>query len=308
MPSDSFESSYLRKALRNAVSIAADWITEANALVIAAGAGMGVDSGLPDFRGNEGFWKAYPALGRGRIPFEDIANPAAFERQPELAWGFYGHRLTLYRQTVPHQGFGLLADIGRQLPGGTFAFTSNVDGQFQRAGFDPASIVEVHGSIHHLQCQHGCMADIWSARDFQPRVDAAHCTLIGEPPRCPHCAAVARPNILMFGDWKWLDHRTRQQQARYNAWYRRAGGIVTIELGAGVRVATVRRFSETTGRHLVRINPQSEPLLPSNATHLRVGALAGIRAIYAELVSRGFIATEAINLRDPDVDSLSSCT
>ena len=110
----------------------------------------------------------------------------------------------------------------------------------------------------------------------------------------------------MFGDWKWLDHRTRQQQAHYSAWYRTAGKIVTIELGAGTRVATVRRFSETTGRHLVRINPQSEPLLPSHATHLRVGALAGIRAIYAELVSRGFIATEAINLGDPDVDSPST--
>ena len=35
-------------------------INEAEAILITAGAGMGVDSGLPDFRGNEGFWKAYP--------------------------------------------------------------------------------------------------------------------------------------------------------------------------------------------------------------------------------------------------------
>ena len=48
---------------------AAQLIEQADALVIAAGAGMGVDSGLPDFRGNEGMWKAYPALGRAKIDF-----------------------------------------------------------------------------------------------------------------------------------------------------------------------------------------------------------------------------------------------
>ena len=36
---------------------------------------MGVDSGLPDFRGTQGFWRAYPALGRARIAFESIASP-----------------------------------------------------------------------------------------------------------------------------------------------------------------------------------------------------------------------------------------
>ena len=64
---------------------------------------MGVDSGLPDFRGEHGFWKAYPALGRAKISFDSIASPEAFEKNPRLAWGFYGHRLKLYRETVPHE-------------------------------------------------------------------------------------------------------------------------------------------------------------------------------------------------------------
>ena len=42
---------------------AAEIIARADALIIGAGAGMGIDSGLPDFRGPNGFWKAYPALG-----------------------------------------------------------------------------------------------------------------------------------------------------------------------------------------------------------------------------------------------------
>ena len=85
-----------------------DILSRADALIISAGAGMGVDSGLPDFRGNHGMWQAYPELGKQRIDFTEIANPSAFHRHPRLAWGFYGHRLALYRKTQPHIGFELL--------------------------------------------------------------------------------------------------------------------------------------------------------------------------------------------------------
>ncbi|KFE66366.1 hypothetical protein [Hyalangium minutum] len=54
---------------------AAEAIRSADALLIGAGAGMGVDSGLPDFRGNEGFWKAYPAYAKLGLDFASMANP-----------------------------------------------------------------------------------------------------------------------------------------------------------------------------------------------------------------------------------------
>jgi hypothetical protein len=60
----------------------AELIRQADGLLITAGAGIGVDSGLPDFRGPQGFWGVYPALGRARIAFEQIANPAAFASMP----------------------------------------------------------------------------------------------------------------------------------------------------------------------------------------------------------------------------------
>ncbi|MDR7336113.1 NAD-dependent SIR2 family protein deacetylase [Roseateles asaccharophilus] len=91
-----------------ALDEAAALIAQADALVVTAGAGMGVDSGLPDFRGRDGFWRAYPALGRAGLQFTEVASPDTFERDPRLAWGFYGHRLGLYRRTVPHAGFALL--------------------------------------------------------------------------------------------------------------------------------------------------------------------------------------------------------
>ena len=269
---------------------AAHRIMEAEALLVAAGAGIGVDSGLPDFRGREGFWRAYPALGRAGLAFEQIASPAAFARDPTLAWGFYGHRLALYRRTVPHAGFAMLQQIGAALHGGLFVFTSNVDGQFQKAGFDAQALVEVHGSIHHLQCQHGCRNDIWSAERFEPQVDEDACRLCNEAPRCHVCGEVARPNILLFDDWDWLGGRTAGQAARLDEWTRRQRRPpLTIEIGAGTGVITVRNFAERAGGALIRINPDAEPALPAGVLHLRCGALAGIAAIHRVLVSEGFL-------------------
>ncbi len=135
-----------------ALDRAARAIEAADALLIGAGAGMGVDSGLPDFRGPEGFWRAYPPYAKLGLRFEAIANPAHFRNDPPLAWGFYGHRTNLYRQTTPHEGFAILRRWGERMKHGAFAFTSNVDDHFARAGFDPDRIVECHGSIVWRQC------------------------------------------------------------------------------------------------------------------------------------------------------------
>ena len=84
------------------LNLAAQAIEGADALLITAGAGMGVDSGLADFRGSEGFWRAYPAIAKLGLSVAEMANPAWFERSPSLAWAFYRHRLN--RRTIPHDG------------------------------------------------------------------------------------------------------------------------------------------------------------------------------------------------------------
>jgi len=62
-------------SIDSSVERAASLIEQAEALIVAAGAGMGVDSGLPDFRGKHGFWRAYPALREAGIDFYSIASP-----------------------------------------------------------------------------------------------------------------------------------------------------------------------------------------------------------------------------------------
>ena len=192
------------------LNAAAAAIRSAEALIITAGAGMGVDSGLPDFRGNEGFWNAYPPYRHLGLSFVETANPAHFQRDPAFAWGFYGHRTNLYRCTVPHPGFTILRNWIKRFHLHAFVVTSNVDGQFQKAGFAEEEILEVHGSIHHLQCLLPCCAAIWPNTE-QITIDERSMRA-GSIPICPHCQSVARPNILMFGDFSWLDERCRAQE------------------------------------------------------------------------------------------------
>ncbi len=250
---------------------AAELLDGAGALLICAGAGMGVDSGLPDFRGGEGFWRAYPPYARLGLRFEEIADPRHFAEDPELAWGFYGHRLDLYRKTVPHRGFGLLRKI--RPAGGVRVFTSNVDGQFQEAGFE--HVAEAHGSIHHLQCLSGCTTDIWPA-DVDVRVDTETMRAVPPLPSCPRCGGLARPNILMFGDHEWVPDRSQAQLDELTTWRRTARDLVVVELGAGQAVPTVRRYSElasaATGA-LIRINPREPQIRHGRGVSIAAGAL-----------------------------------
>jgi NAD-dependent SIR2 family protein deacetylase len=261
----------------------AEWISQADGLLITAGAGMGVDSGLPDFRGPQGFWGVYPALGRARMSFERIANPAAFDSHPRLAWGFYGHRLKLYRATVPHPGFHILQRLAERLPEGAFVFTSNVDGQFGKAGFAAERISECHGSIHYLQCLAGCREAIWPADDFWPELDEENGLLVSDFPVCPHCQGMARPNILMFGDWSWNEARAVQQDQRLRAWLRRVERLLVIEVGAGTHIPTVRRLSESLPARLIRINPEASELGGATGISIPCGGLEGLRQIEARI-------------------------
>lgn len=270
-------SGYVREGIHAELSHCADAIDFADGLLITAGAGMGVDSGLPDFRGPEGFWRAYPALREAGIAFSTIASPSAFRDNPRLAWGFYGHRLKLYRETVPHEGFPILQDLARDLAHGAFVFTSNVDGQFQKAGFSSRRVAECHGSIHHLQCLDGCHPGIWPADDFLPDVDDERCLLLNEPPTCPRCGGMARPNILMFGDGEWLEQRFREQETRLGQWLDSVNRLVIIEIGAGTAIPSVRYFSEFLRGFLIRINP-GEAELPAHVRGVSL-AMPGLDAL-----------------------------
>lgn len=259
-------------------------LSEADAVLITAGAGMSVDSGLPDFRGPEGLWRAYPKLAHTRLRFEELANPASFARDPTLAWAFYGHRLECYRSTRPHTGYNSLLRLIEGKPKGGFIVTSNVDGAFQQAGFQASQIYEIHGSIHQLQCCRPCSDAIWPTAEVNIAIEEESFRALGELPACPHCGTLARPNILMFSDVHWIAHRSEAQGRRFHQWLEWVDSadrrMVIVEIGAGTAVPSIRYLSEDVSRHfgapLIRINPREAQCALRDSVSLPLGGLEAL--------------------------------
>ena len=277
-------SGSLRRVIEEAIETAARRLQAAEALLVTAGAGMGVDSGLPDFRGDQGFWKAYPPYATMGLSFSELASPAWFSKDVSLAWGFYGHRLNLYRATQPHAGFERLARWGRGKRLGAFVFTTNVDGQFQRSGWDRERIVECHGAIDWMQCLAGCGVGLFPSPAERVTVDVESFRAAPPYPSCPGCGKLARPNILMFGDGAWDDSRSDQQHHRYTAWLREVGDapLAIVECGAGSSIPTARRTGERLARSssatLIRINPR-DAQGPSGTISIPLGAGEALAAL-----------------------------
>jgi len=278
-------SAEVEKDLKRAAQV----VKESKAIVITAGAGIGVDSGLPDFRGPEGFWKAYPPLKKLGLTLPETSTPRWFDNDPQFAWGFFGHRLNLYRNTQPHRGFSILRKWGESKKSGYFIFTSNVDGHFQKAGFSEDNVVECHGSINFLQKVDGRGA-IWpTPSNFKIIVDEDTLKADGPLPRGPPDADpsqqdLARPNILMFGDFSFIDSRTEEQMQRFDDFVTRhlnSNPFVVIEIGAGTAVPTVRWRGEKLVRErsngtLLRINPTDTDI--PNQKHISL-PLRGLEAL-----------------------------
>lgn len=263
---------------------AADLIRNADALIIGAGAGMSVDSGLPDFRGGEGLWNAYPKLKHLNLSFQDMANPKKFKGDPSLSWGWYGHRLIDYRSHEPHDGFRMLLEIVKLKNDNARVYTSNIDGHFQKSGWDEYKVYECHGSIHHLQCTNKCTLDIWSADDFQPEVDLTTCELTNEFPTCPNCGRISRPNVLMFDDYDFAATRTDMKMDMFYSWLRDQKNVVAIEIGAGTAIPTVRQACDYRATNVIRINPLHTHVSKPGDVSIPTGGLDGIKLIYDELM------------------------
>jgi NAD-dependent SIR2 family protein deacetylase len=136
----------------------------------------------------------------------------------------------------------------------------------------------------------GCTPNIWSTDEFMPKVDEEICLLLNEPPRCPKCGAMARPNVLMFGDWSWSPRRTAIQSQHEEEWLEAIGDhqrVVVVELGAGTAIPSVRNFSQRIiyelGGRLVRINPREFQVPGSVDVGIPLGSLEALVGIYAAL-------------------------
>ena len=283
MNDDNTPQPWALDAHRESLIWAANIIEKADVLLIGAGAGMSVDSGVPDFRSKRGFWKTYPPAEKLGVNYADIASGPWFHQDPAMSWGFILHCKRLFEQHEPHEGYHILkrwADSKET----SWVYTSNVDRYFHRVGFQPERITEIHGSDLRLQCTVPCCRETWDVDWSTLDMDEDTLQLTTPPPRCPYCNELARPNVLMFCDQRWIGDATREQENRMTTWLnaQRGKSVAVIELGAGTIVPNVRfqfeRYARAYGTRLIRIN-LSEPQGNEDTLGIALPALTSLRAM-----------------------------
>ncbi len=244
------------------------YFDECDGIVILAGAGMGVDAGIPDFRGPDGLWN------QEKSRFMKYTDADIWQTEPLNAWNFYISRFLNYRDTPPHAGYTQLLslqDRGHDM----FVVTSNVDGHFKRAGFDAERIYEIHGNLEWIQCSDFCCRDTLPMPKFTELLARDD-----DMPHCAKCGKPMRPMVMMFNDPWFYPKYTRLQAEKYLNWSMNKTNLLGIELGAGTAVPSIRMFGSERTSRLIRINPHEHTISRVQDISIPQGALDGISTLF----------------------------
>ncbi|MCX8156914.1 MAG: NAD-dependent deacylase [Verrucomicrobiae bacterium] len=216
-------------------------IRQARHIVAFTGAGVSAESGVPTFRDAQtGFWAQFKP--------EELATPEAFAANPERVWQWYALRRQRLRQVQPNPGHFALARMEQLAPRFTL-ITQNVDRLHQRAG--SRNVLELHGCILRVRCPR----DHFTLEDYHDGHDPA-------PPRCPHCHAPLRPDVVWFGEMLPPDVLRDAEAAAENC-------DVFLSIGTSMQVYPAAQLPFTALDHgalVVEINP-NPTALTEQATH-----------------------------------------
>ena len=226
---------------------------------------MGVDAGIPDFRGSSGIWTSE------KDTFIKFASGPAWKERPLEAWNFYINRIIKYSQVQPHRGYFDLKNLDKDV----YVVTSNVDGHFKAAGYDHDKIYEIHGNLEYIQCSRRCCRDIQPMPTFTGEL-----ATLEKAPHCPHCGSVMRPVVMMFNDPAFEDKIANEQARRFWDWWGTKKNIVGIELGAGTYVMSIRTMSRDCTNATIRINPHDFQVNRPEDISIQATAIEGIDTLF----------------------------
>jgi NAD-dependent deacetylase len=173
-------------------------------IVFLTGAGISAESGVPTFRGEEGYWR----IGSREYFPEELATRAAFSQMPDEIWGWYLYRRSICRAASPNAGHLALAECERELTerGQAERFTlvtQNVDGLHLRAGNSLARTFQIHGNIDFMRSMDDGDPQLFPLpKELGERWDRGRA--IGPAQRsllvCPPSGHLARPHVLWFDE------------------------------------------------------------------------------------------------------------
>jgi len=199
-------------------------------VLVLTGAGISKDSGIPTFRGEDGLWKKYKP--------EDLANPSAFQRNPELVWEWYRWRQGIIKRARPNPGHTAIAEMERLFPD-FLLITQNVDNLHRQAG--SRKIIELHGNIFRSKCISCGRVSTGEIRESLPRCE---------------CGGLLRPDVVWFGE------PLREEDLRESFEFAESCDFCFV-VGTSAVVypaAQLPYIAKNSGAFLVEVNPSPTPI------------------------------------------------
>jgi len=216
----------------------AEQLSASSRILVVTGAGMSAESGLPTYRGSGGIYDV--ADTEEGIPIEEALSASVFRTHPEITWKYLGQIIEAGRGKQFNLGHRVLSDMEAS---GEFeslwVLTQNVDGFHADAG--TRQLIEIHGNIHSVTCT--------TCQRQQPLAERTSL-----PPRCDHCQAIMRPDVVLFDEM--LPLRAQQQLAE--VW--RDGFNVVISIGTTAvfpYIAEPMLWAADQGLPTIEINPDA---------------------------------------------------
>jgi NAD-dependent deacetylase len=224
-------------------------------LVVLTGAGISAESGIPTFRGPEGYW----TVGSREYRPEEMATFHMFSQNPDEVWQWYLYRLGVCRGADPNPGHAAVRRMEEILGDRFLLLTQNVDGLHLRAGNSMERTYQIHGNIEFVRCANEC------SRDIRPLPEAVKPKTKEEPLTdadrealaCPGCGEMSRPHVL------WFDEYYDEEHYRFNSSIE-AAAAADLLISVGTSGATnlpmqVGTLAAGKGALLVDVNPNSNP-------------------------------------------------
>ena len=238
---------------------------------VLTGAGVSAESGIPTFRGRDGYWRNFdPAK---------LATPEAFARDPKLVWEWYRERRQRIRNAQPNAAHEAIAKLAGQADE-FLLVTQNVDDLHARAGFPKEKMVQIHGDIFVTRCSRCEFA--CPGRGGSPELIGAWENDVALP-RCPECDALMRPGVVWFGEQ--LPWNELQQVENF---LDRGGCDLVIVAGTtatfGYIIDWALRASQG-GAELIEVNPEETPLSQFATRRLRESAAKALPQIVDQITS-----------------------
>jgi NAD-dependent deacetylase len=240
-------------------------------VLVLTGAGVSAESGIPTFRGKDGYWR--------NLDPARLATPEAFEKNPKLVWEWYRERRHRIRNAQPNAAHAAIVTLAQHADE-FLLVTQNVDDLHARAGLPKEKMVQIHGDIFLTRCSRCDFGFTERKHEHEQEQEEEEANVV---PRCAKCDALMRPGVVWFGEQlPW------NEMQRVETYLDRGACDVGIVAGStatfGYIVDWALRASASNGQ-LIEVNPEETPLSRFATRLVREPAAIALPRIVRQIVN-----------------------